>query len=121
MQNGVSINNETIKIIGAGGVTTSSDADGNITITGAAQDRLTSNARSAVLNSNGTFSLPTLTATPSNPQAGQMALADGVSWDPINQGGTSPYMVIYTGTAWIGLAGGVNMDQVYAAILEMGA
>ncbi len=112
---------ESIKFIGAGGVTTSSDAEGNITITGAPQDRLTTNARSAVLNANGTFSLPTLTATPSSPQAGQMALADGVSWDPISQGGTSPYMVIYTGTSWIGLAGGVNMDQVYAAILEMGA
>jgi hypothetical protein len=110
-----------VKIRGAGGITTSSDADGNITITGGAQDRLTSNARSAVLNSNGTFSLPTLTATPASPQAGQMALADGVSWDPINQSGTSPYMVIYTGTAWIGLAGGVTMDQVYTAILEMGA
>jgi len=108
-----------VKIKGAGGITTSSDADGNITITGAASDRLTSNARSAVLNSNGTFSLPTMTAAPTSPQAGQMALANGTGWDPIAQGNGAPYMVIYTGTAWIGM-GGVTVDKVYEMILEMG-
>jgi len=108
-----------VKIKGAGGITTSSDADGNITITGAASDRLTSNARSAVLNSNGTFSLPTMTAAPTSPQAGQMALANGTSWDPIAQNNGAPYMVIYTGTAWIGM-GGVTVDKVYEMILEMG-
>jgi len=108
-----------VKFKGAGNITTSSDADGNITITGSALDRLTSNSRSAVLNTNGTFSLPTLTATPSSPQAGQMALANGTSWDPIAQGNGSPYMVIYTGTAWIGM-GGVTVDQVYSMILELG-
>jgi hypothetical protein len=108
-----------VKIRGAGGITTASDADGNITITGSASDRLTSNARSAVLNANGTFSLPTLAAAPSSPQAGQMALANGTSWDPITQNNGAPYMVIYTGTAWMGL-GGVTVDQVYAMILEMG-
>ena len=110
--------NETVKFIGAGSITTASDAEGNITITGAAPDRLTSNARSAVLNANGTFSLPTMTAAPSTPQAGQMALADGVSWDPITQNNGAPYMVIYTGSAWIGM-GGVTVDQVYNMILEM--
>jgi hypothetical protein len=80
---------------------------------------LTSNARSAVLNANGTFSLPTLTTAPATPQAGQMALADGVSWDPIAQGNGAPYMVIYTGASWMGL-GGVTVDQVYNMILEMG-
>jgi hypothetical protein len=109
-----------VKFKGSGNITTSSDADGNITITGATPDRLTSNARSAVLNSNGTFSLPTLTAAPAGPQAGQMALADGVSWNPLSQTGTSTYMVIYTGTGWLGLGGGVTMDQVYSAILELG-
>jgi len=115
--------NESIKFIGAGNITTASDAEGNITITGAAQDRLTSNSRSAILNSNGTFSLPTLTAAPATPQAGQMALANGISWDPIAQGNGAPYMVIYTGTAWIGMGGGgggVTMDEVYMAILELG-
>jgi hypothetical protein len=107
-----------VKIKGAGGITTSSDAEGNITITGEAPDRLTSNARSAVLNSNGTFSLPTMTSAPTSPQAGQMALADGTSWDPIAQNNGAPYMVIYTGTAWIGM-GGVTADQVYTMILEM--
>jgi hypothetical protein len=110
---------EVIKFIGAGSITTASDAEGNITITGAAPDRLTSNARSAVLNSNGTFSLPTLAAEPASPQAGQMALANGVSWDPITQNNGAPYMVIYTGTAWIGMGGGVTVDQVYDMILEM--
>jgi hypothetical protein len=114
--------NETVKFIGAGSITTASDAEGNITITGAAPDRLTSNARSAVLNANGTFSLPTMTAAPTSPQAGQMALADGTSWDPITQNNGAPYMVIYTGTAWIGMgSSGVTMDQVYMAILELGA
>jgi hypothetical protein len=83
---------------------------------------LTSNARSAVLNSNGTFSLPTLTAAPATPQAGQMALANGTSWDPIAQNNGAPYMVIYTGSAWIGMgSSGVTMDQVYMAILELGS
>jgi hypothetical protein len=111
-----------VKIKGAGGITTSSDADGNITITGAAQDRLTSNARSAVLNTNGTFSLPTLAAAPASPQAGQMALANGTSWDPIAQNNGAPYMVIYTGTTWMGLGSGtgVTVDQVYNMILEIG-
>jgi hypothetical protein len=109
---------EVIKFIGAGSITTASDAEGNITITGAAPDRLTSNARSAVLNSNGTFSLPTLTAAPASPQAGQMALANGVSWDPIAQGNGAPYMVIYTGTSWVSM-GGVTTDQVYTMILEV--
>ena len=111
---------EVIKFTGAGGITTSSDADGNITITGAAQDRLTSNARSAVLNTNGTFSLPTLAAEPATPQAGQMALANGTSWDPIAQGNGVPYMIIYTGTSWVGMGSGVTTDQVYNMILEMG-
>jgi len=112
-----------VKIRGAGGITTASDADGNITITGSTPDRLTSNFRSAILNSNGTFSLPTLTAAPATPQAGQLALANGVSWDPIAQGNGAPYMVIYTGTSWIGMGGGgggVTVDQVYDMILEMG-
>jgi hypothetical protein len=52
-----------------------------------------------------------------------MALANGTSWDPIAQGNGAPYMVIYTGTAWIGMGGGgsgVTADQVYNMILEMG-
>ena len=109
-----------VKIVGTNGITTTSTADGLITISGVTQDRLTSNARSAVLNSNGTFSLPTLTSAPSTPQAGQMALADGVSWDPIAQNNGVPYMIIYTGTAWVGM-GGVTMDQVYMAVLELGS
>ena len=111
-----------VKIVGTNGITTTSTADGLITISGVTQDRLTSNARSAVLNSNGTFSLPTMTAAPTSPQAGQMALANGTSWDPITQGNGAPYMVIYTGSAWIGMGGGgggVTVDQVYSIVLEM--
>jgi hypothetical protein len=111
-----------VKIKGAGGITTSSDADGNITITGAARDRLISNDRSVILNSNGTFSLPTLTTAPASPQAGQMALADGTNWDPLAQNNGVPYMVIYTGSAWLGLgSSGVTMDQVYQAVIEFGS
>jgi len=117
------LTSESIKFVGAGGITTASDAEGNITITGAVPDRLTSNNRSAILNSNGTFSLPSLTSAPATPQAGQMALANGTSWDPIAQNNGAPYMVMYTGTAWIGLgsgSGGVTVNQVYDMILEMG-
>ena len=112
-----------VKIVGTNGITTTSTADGLITISGVTQDRLTSNARSAVLNTNGTFSLPTMTSAPTSPQAGQMALANGTSWDPIAQNNGAPYMVIYTGTTWLGLGGtgsGVTVDQVYEMILEMG-
>lgn len=109
-----------VKIVGTNGITTTSTADGLITISGVTQDRLTSNARSAVLNTNGTFSLPTLAAAPASPQAGQMALANGTSWDPIAQGNGVPYMIIYTGTAWVGMGSGVTVDQVYNMILEMG-
>jgi hypothetical protein len=51
-----------------------------------------------------------------------MALANGVSWDPISQGNGAPYLVIYTGTSWMGLGGGgggVTVDQVYSIVLEM--
>jgi hypothetical protein len=42
-------NNELIKFIGAGSITTASDAEGNITITGAESDRLSVTGSSAVL------------------------------------------------------------------------
>jgi hypothetical protein len=55
-------------------------------------------------NANGTFSLPAKSSAPANPQAGQIALADNNGWDPLNKVGTAPYMVIYSGSAWVALA-----------------
>ena len=60
-----------------------------------------------------------MTSAPTSPQAGQMTLANGTSWDPIAQNNGAPYLVIYTGSSWIGM-GGVTVDQVYNMILEMG-
>lgn len=71
-------------------------------------------------NANGTFSIQRFASEPVNPQAGQMALADGDLWNPLSHTDNIPYMVIYTGTSWLGL-GGVTMDQVYMAILELGS
>ena len=74
-------------------------------------------------NDNGTFSLPLLTAEPADLQLGQIALADGIQWDPLTQSTGKPYLVLYTGTSWMALggsSGGVTMDEVYNAILEVG-
>lgn len=110
-----------IKIIGGTGISTSSDADGNITITAtsAVTDRLTSGSNQAVLNSNGTFSLPMLTADPTGKSAGQVALADGVLWDPLNKNESKPYLALYSGTSWIEI-GGLTTSEVYQQILELG-
>lgn len=39
---------------------------------------------------------------PASPSAGSIAMADGLitGWDPAGLGGTTPYPVYYTGTAW---------------------
>ncbi len=110
-----------IKIIGGTGISTTSDSDGNITITAtsAVTDKLTSGAREAVLNTNGTFSLPILTADPANKAIGQIALADGTTWDPLLKNESKPYLTLYSGTEWIEI-GGLTRSEVYQQILEMG-
>jgi hypothetical protein len=109
-----------IKFVGGTGITTSSDTDGNITINGfsGSYNDLTDKPTSTALNANGTLSMPQLTAEPAGKTAGQIALADGINWDPLSKGLDQPYLTIYTGTAWIDI-GGITMDQVYTAILEM--
>ncbi len=85
---------------------------------------LTNDAGYTTFNANGTFSLPLLTVEPTNLQLGQIALADGIQWDPLTQSTSTPYLVLYTGTSWMALGGsnggGVTIDEVYNAILEVG-
>jgi hypothetical protein len=85
---------------------------------------LTNDAGYTTFNANGTFSLPLLTVEPTNLQLGQIALADGIQWDPLTQSTGTPYLVLYTGTSWMALGGsngsGVTIDEVYNAILEVG-
>jgi hypothetical protein len=109
-----------IKFVGGTGITTSSDTDGNITIDGfsGSYNDLSDKPTSTALNANGTLSMPPLSSEPAGKAAGQIALADGNSWDPLAKGLNQPYLTIYTGTSWIEI-GGITMDQVYTAILEM--
>jgi hypothetical protein len=88
-----------------------------------AVSELTNDAGYTSFNANGTFSLPLLIAAPADVQLGQIALADGIQWDPLTQATGKPYLVLYTGTTWMALGGsggGVTMDEVYNAILEVG-
>jgi hypothetical protein len=57
-----------------------------------------------------------LTAEPNNLQAGQIALANGTTWDPLNKGEGRLYTAIYTGTGWVEI-GGVTENRVYAIAL----
>ena len=63
--------------------------------------------------------MPFLTAEPANLAAGQIALANGTSWDPLLKGESKPYLTIYTGSIWIDIGGLTNSD-VYKQILELG-
>jgi hypothetical protein len=72
-----------------------------------------------VINANGTLSLPILIVEPTNLQAGQIALADGVQWDPLAKNESRPYLAIYTGSGWIDV-GGLTTTDVYKQILEIG-
>jgi hypothetical protein len=112
-----------VKIVGTQGVTTTSNSDGQITITGpdlssyATQSYVTDQGYiTSAVNSNGTLSLPILTAEPNNLQAGQIALANGTTWDPLNKGEGRLYTAIYTGTGWVEI-GGVTENRVYAIAL----
>jgi hypothetical protein len=49
---------EVIKFIGAGGITTASDAEGNITITGGGISSLVNSTKTVSLGSNGTLTVP---------------------------------------------------------------
>jgi hypothetical protein len=139
-------NGESIKISGSSGVTVTTDTEGNVTITGPSltglatetyvttQGYITSSALTGLatetyvttrgyittaLNANGTFGLPILSAEPANLQAGQIALANGVSWDPLNKGEGRLYTALYTSAGWIEI-GGITENRVYASVIELG-
>ena len=80
---------------------------------------LTNGLYSTNLNSNGTLSLPLLTAAPVNPQLGQVALADGINWDPSSNKASNPYLIVYSGTAWVQI-GGLTHTDVYKDIINLG-
>jgi len=48
---------------------------------------------------DGWKTYPPLSAAPSNPSAGQTALADGTNWDPDSDGDAE--IVVYNGTSWV--------------------
>lgn len=127
---------EGIRLQGTGNITITTDLEGKVTINGAAPDlsayaltsavptnnnQLTNGAGyiTTAVNANGTFSLPILSAEPVNLQAGQIALANGTSWDPLVKNDGKPYMAIYTGSVWIDI-GGLTRTDVYTQILELG-
>jgi hypothetical protein len=124
---------EGIRLQGTGSITISTDQEGKVTINGAAPDLSAYALTSAVptnnnqlsngagyittaVNANGTFSLPILSAEPANLQAGQIALANGTSWDPLNKGEGRLYTALYTGSGWIEI-GGLTENKAYGMIL----
>jgi hypothetical protein len=111
-----------VKIAGGVGISTASDADGTITITGfsGSYNDLTDvpTTSGSAINANGTFSMPLLGTEPTGLQAGQIALANGTTWDPLSKGNNLPYMTIYSGSSWIEI-GGLTTTNVYSQILEL--
>jgi len=47
----------------------------------------------------GTIAMTPQTSEPSNPQNGEMYLADRVNWDPLSLGSGGAYYVIYLGSS----------------------
>lgn len=124
---------EGIRLQGTGSITITTDLEGKVTINGAAPDLSAYALTSAVptnnnqlsngagyittaVNANGTLSLPILPAEPANLQAGQIALANGTSWDPLNKGEGRLYTALYTGAGWIEI-GGLTENKAYGMIL----
>lgn len=58
----------------------------------------------ATLDVNGFAKLAVLTAEPTSPAAGMIAIADGATWDPSGANPTKQQAVIYLGTAWVQIA-----------------
>lgn len=55
----------------------------------------------ATLDINGFAKLAVLTSEPTGVEAGTIAVADGVTWDPSTLSGSIPYPVFYNGVSWI--------------------
>ena len=105
-----------IKIVGGTGINTTSDVNGNITINGFSGSY--NDLRDKPTNANGTFSMPLLSSQPANLQAGQIALANGTSWDPQLKNENKPYLTLYTGSQWIDI-GGLTSTEVNTQILAL--
>lgn len=58
----------------------------------------------ATLDVNGFAKLAVLTAEPTSPAAGMIAIADGATWDPSGANPSKQQAVIYLGTAWVQIA-----------------
>jgi hypothetical protein len=87
-----------------------------------ALSQLTNDTGYIALNSNGTFSIPSLSVQPTALQVGQVALANGTSWDPLSRTTGTPYFALWIGTGWVDVTGFITPtnDTVYNQILEIG-
>ena len=58
----------------------------------------------ATLDVNGFAKLAVLTAEPTTPAEGMIAIADGSTWDPSGAAPTKKQTVVYLGSAWVQIA-----------------
>jgi hypothetical protein len=58
----------------------------------------------ATLDVNGFAKLAVLTAEPTTPAQGMIAIADGATWDPSGVASTKKQTVVYLGSAWVQIA-----------------
>lgn len=54
---------------------------------------------------DGGVVLPFTSSAPPSPTAGAIYLADKDNWDPLSTAGSTPYLVIWSGTAWVSVVG----------------
>ena len=85
--------NETVKFIGAGGITTASDAEGNITITGAASATVSWGDITNKTGFNGPYSI----ALGQDANAGTSAISLGQGAGQTNQGSSTVSIGYYSG------------------------
>lgn len=63
--------------------------------------KLVSNTNTVVtVNPNKTITLAVLSAAPSSPANGTLAVADRTNWDPASKGSGGSYIVYYNGSTW---------------------
>jgi hypothetical protein len=86
-----------------------------------ALSQLTNDVGFLALNTNGTLSIPALSSQPADLIVGQMALANGASWDPLGRQLGTPYFVLWIGTGWVDVNGFITPtnDSIYQQILEI--
>ena len=93
-------NNELIKFIGAGGITTASDAEGYITITQGSTSSLVNGAYTASLGNTGILTLPNNGKIASGVSTAQVGSTTTIALN--DQGTDQAYDVTYLGIAWTG-------------------